>query len=72
MILGKMKLLLAAASVAFVISSAAFAWVHNRAATADQRHGINYVVGQDGKLIGTVHNRAYVPSGSGKVFRINP
>jgi hypothetical protein len=56
MILGKMKILLAAASVAFVISSGAFAWVHNRAATADQRHGINYVVGQDGKLIGTAHN----------------
>ena len=56
MILGKMKLLLAAASVAFVISSGAFAWVHNRAATADQRNGINYVVGQDSKLIGTAHN----------------
>jgi hypothetical protein len=56
MILSKMKLLGAAVGVAAVIASGALAWVHNGAATADQGNGNNYVVGQDGKLIGAASN----------------
>lgn len=56
MILSKMKLLGAVVGAAVVIGSAALAWVHNGAATDDRGDGINYVVGQDGKLIGAAPN----------------
>ncbi len=56
MILNKMKLLGAVVGAAVVIGSAALAWVHNGAATDDQGDGTNYVVGQDGKLIGATTN----------------
>ena len=57
MILNKMKLLGAVVGAAVVIGSAALAWVHNGAATDDQQGGgTNYVVGQDGKLIGATTN----------------
>jgi hypothetical protein len=55
MILSKMKLLGAAVGVA-AVGSAALAWVHNGAETADQGNDSNYVVGQDGKLIGAAPN----------------
>jgi len=51
-----MKLLGAAVGAAAVIGSGALAWVHNGAATAGQGNGTNYVVGQDGKLIGAASN----------------
>jgi hypothetical protein len=54
--MSKMKLLGAAVGVAVVIGSGALAWVHNGAATDDQGDGTNYVVGQDGKLMGTAPN----------------
>ena len=56
LILSKMKLLGATVGAAAVIGSGALAWVHNGAATADQGNGTNYVVGQDGKLIGAAPN----------------
>jgi hypothetical protein len=56
MILSKMKLLGTAVGVAVVIGSAAVAWVHNGAAMDDQSGATNYVVGQDGKLIGVAPN----------------
>jgi len=56
MILSKMTLLGAALGVAAVIGSAALAWVHKGAATADHGNATNYVVGQDGKLIGATPN----------------
>ena len=56
MILSKTTLVGAAVGVAAVIGSAALAWVHNGAATDDQGDGTNYVIGQDGKLIGAAPN----------------
>jgi hypothetical protein len=56
MIVRKVTLLGAAVGVAAVVGSAALAWVHNGAATDDQGDGTNYVVGQDGKLIGAAPN----------------
>ena len=51
-----MTLLGAALGVAAVIGSAALAWVHTGAATADHGNATNYVVGQDGQLIGAAPN----------------
>ena len=56
MILSKMTLLGAALGVAAVIGSAALAWVHKGAATAEHGNATNYVVGQDGQLIGAAPN----------------
>jgi hypothetical protein len=56
MILRKTKLLGAVVGAAVVIGSAALAWVHNGVATDNQGDGTNYVVGQDGKLIGAAPN----------------
>jgi hypothetical protein len=42
--------------VAAVIGSVAVACLHNGAATADRGNATNYVVGQDGKLIGAAPN----------------
>jgi hypothetical protein len=55
MILSKINLLGAAVGVA-AVGSAALAWVHHGAETAEQGNGTNYVVGQDGKLIGAAPN----------------
>jgi hypothetical protein len=56
MILTKMKILGAVVGTATVIGSGALAWFHRGAATADQGNDTNYVVEQDGKLIGAAHN----------------
>ena len=56
MTLTKMALLGPAVVVAAVIGSVALACLHNGAATADRGNATNYVVGQDGKLIGAAPN----------------
>jgi hypothetical protein len=56
MILSKMTLFGAAVVAAAVIGSGALACFHNGAATADHGNATNYVVGQDGKLIGATPN----------------
>jgi hypothetical protein len=56
MVLSKITLLGAAGGAAIVIGSAALAWVHNGATTAGQGNGTNYVVEQNGKLIGATTN----------------
>jgi hypothetical protein len=55
MTLTKMALLGPAVVVAAVIGSVALACFHNGTATAD-RGKTNYVIGQDGKLIGAAPN----------------
>ena len=50
------KMIGAVVGAAVVIGSAALAWVHNGVATDNQGDGTNYVVGQDGKLIGAAPN----------------
>ena len=73
MILSKMTLLGAALGVAAVIGSVALAWVHKGAATADHgnAHQLCRRTGEPFKQA-RPQTRAYVPSGSGRVFRINP
>ena len=41
---------------AAMIGSGTLAWVHNGAITADHGKATNYVVGQDGRLIGAAPN----------------
>jgi hypothetical protein len=56
MTLTKMTLLGPAVVVAALVGSVARACFHNGAATADRGNVTNYVVGQDGKLIGAAPN----------------
>ena len=51
-----MALLGVAGLAAAVIGSGALAWVHDGATTADHGNATNYVVGQDGQLIGAAPN----------------
>ena len=72
MTMSKMALLGAVVVASVVIGSGTLAWVRNGAVTADHENADNYVFGPDGRLIGAAPTRAYVPSGSGTVFRISP
>jgi hypothetical protein len=57
MIPGKMKLLSITACAAAVIAAPALAYiVHNGAIAAPRVYGSHYVVGPDGKLIGSAPN----------------
>lgn len=57
MTISKMTLLGGVAGLAAaVIGSGTLAWVHNGATTADHGNATNYVVGQDGRLIGAAPN----------------
>ena len=51
-----MTLLGAISIVAAVIGSGTFAWIHNEAATADDKTTPNHVVGPAGGLIGSAPN----------------
>ena len=55
MIVSKMKLLGATVCL-LAVGSAALAWVHRGAETADPGNGTNYVLGQDGELISAAPN----------------